>query len=68
MYKSLGGYNWNGLYSEPDPLECPISMKPSSIDNDSSESITKSAQEFHLALENLKSVSKHLKVEFIKLN
>ncbi|XP_063906721.1 transmembrane protein 161B [Zophobas morio] len=60
MYKTLGEYTWSGLFREPpDPNECPITppSQSSSIDPfSSSESIAQSAAEFHLALENLKSV------------
>lgn len=65
MYKSLGGYSWNGLFIEPpNNMECLASDEtPQVIDpftvtsEESSGTITQSAQEFHLALENLKSVS-----------
>lgn len=61
MYKTLGGYNWSGLFFEPAAGdECPLSM-PEEIQNvpimDSEESIKYSAQQFHLALESMKSVT-----------
>lgn len=58
MYKTLGEYSWNGIYKNIEPLECPIKMQGTIVnDVDGSEgTITRSAQEFHLALENLKSV------------
>lgn len=57
MYKTLGEFSWNGIFKEQDPLECPISAPNAIINDESVGTITKSAQEFHLALENLKSVS-----------
>jgi hypothetical protein len=60
MYKTLGEYSWGGLFKEPpDPNECPLTPPndKNTIDPfSSSESIAQSAAEFHLALENLKSV------------
>lgn len=57
MYKTLGEYSWSGVFKEPEPLECPIKAQNNAVlDDDTVGTITKSAQEFHLALENLKSV------------
>lgn len=52
MYKSLGDYTWNGSVAQ----ECPITPPKSTIDPFEGESITKTAEEFHLALDNLKLV------------
>lgn len=61
MYKTLGGYHWSGLFLESAASdECSVSM-PEEIQNtptmDSEESIKYSAQQFHLALESMKSVN-----------
>lgn len=55
MYKTLGGYSWIGLFKATEPAECPVSQTPiiSVADDDS---IAKSAQDFNLALNNLKTV------------
>lgn len=56
MYKTLGGYSWNGLLIDDE--SCAVDSAPDISDADeSSKSIIKSAQEFHMAVENLKSVS-----------
>lgn len=57
MYKTLGGHYWN---PPQDIDECPLGAKTSTSDpftaEDVTESITQNAQQFQLALENLKSV------------
>lgn len=58
MYKTLGEYSWRGLYVEPADEECALGAPPSVV-GDSSEaadSIVKSAENFHMALDSLKSV------------
>lgn len=63
MYKTLGGYYWTGSFKDVNVDECPMndeSRQPSIElfkDTDNSETITKTAAEFHLTLENLKMVS-----------
>lgn len=61
MYKTLGGYTWSGFWSEPlSNDECSLTMPPEELpivpEDDSEESIKQSAQQFHLALESVKSV------------
>lgn len=57
MYKTLGEFSWSGLFREP-TNECPVNP-PKTIDpfETSNDSIAQSAAEFHIALENLKSVN-----------
>lgn len=58
MYKTLGSYSWTGIVYEPE--ECPNTSVPfssSDATQETFESIAKSAQEFNLALDNLKMVS-----------
>lgn len=60
MYKTLGAYSWIGMFKEPaDYKECSVTSAPlpSTESENSFESIAKSAQEFNLALDNLKTVS-----------
>lgn len=59
MYKTLGEYSWSSIYKESEPLECPAKVYSNIVSGEDG-TITKSAQEFHLALENLKSVSNML--------
>lgn len=54
MYKTLGGYHWNGMLMDEE--SCSIDGGPVNIVNNDNESILKSAQEFHIAVESLKSV------------
>lgn len=59
MYKTLGSYSWTGVVYEPE--ECPIPIKNIPLSSgdtaqEAFESIAKSAQEFNLALDNLKMV------------
>jgi len=58
MYKTLGGYSWNGLFQEPmNPMECPLTVPPAmDTDPEAAQTITQNAEEFQLALESLKSV------------
>lgn len=57
MYKTLGAYTWIGMFKDPEPYaECPASQKPPIITGGADDSIAKSAQEFNLALNNLKTV------------
>lgn len=55
MYKTLGEFSWNPLIAESTAEKCSIPNIPDTIISDN-QSITKSAQQFHLALENLKLV------------
>lgn len=62
MYKTLGAYTWIGMFKEPEPYaECSATEKPpiSFSADDTEQSIAKSAQEFSLALNNLKTVKKN---------
>lgn len=55
MYKTLGMYSWIGMFKEPESYEeCSAAQAPPPISAE--DSIAKSAQEFNLALNNLKSV------------
>lgn len=56
MYKTLGGFSWNGILNDE---ECAVNSKPYeyvSNDEKSSQTILESAQEFHVTVESLKSV------------
>lgn len=55
MYKTLGEFSWNPLIAESTAEKCSIPNIPDTIISDN-QSITKSAQQFHLALENLKLI------------
>ncbi|KAF2880597.1 hypothetical protein ILUMI_25578 [Ignelater luminosus] len=55
MYKTLGGYSWNGMLFDDE--SCAVDSAPDISDTDeTNKSIIKSAQEFHMAVESLKSV------------
>lgn len=59
MYKTLGGYSWTGLFVDPVTEECSITDLPENVNvplMDTEESMKHSAQQFHLALESVKSV------------
>lgn len=59
MYKTLGAYSWIGMLKEPEPYaECSASQKPpiSVLSDGTDDSIAQSAQDFNLALNNLKTV------------
>lgn len=62
MYKTLGGYTWQGLFiSTPESDECginppPDNTIPSSTGDIEDQTLVQSVQHFHLAMENLKSV------------
>ncbi|XP_043461883.1 transmembrane protein 161B [Leptopilina heterotoma] len=60
MYKTLGGYTWEGLYKGVNLDECPIDespMIPSTITSDDSEkTVAESAQELQLAFSSLKQI------------
>lgn len=56
MYKTLGEFSWNGFMIGYDTEKCSIPKVAETIISDD-QSIKKSAQQFHLALENLKSVN-----------
>lgn len=60
MYKTLGGYTWDGMLREaPEFMECSADAPHASSEGDKNEeSIKYSAQQFHLALDSLKSVRK----------
>ncbi|KAK9703925.1 putative transmembrane protein 161AB [Popillia japonica] len=55
MYKTLGEFSWNGFMIGYDTEKCSIPKVAETIISDD-QSIKKSAQQFHLALENLKSI------------
>lgn len=63
MYKTLGGYTWQGLFiSQPGSDECGLNpptddatIAPTSGDIED-QTLVQSVQHFHLAMENLKSV------------
>lgn len=57
MYKTLGEFSWNGFTLGSNTEKCSIPTVPDNIIPDD-QSIKKSAQQFHLAFENLKSVIK----------
>lgn len=63
MYKTLGGYTWEGLYKGVNLEECPIDESPtipSTIASDDSEkTVAQSAQELQLAFSSLKEVSQN---------
>lgn len=60
MYKTLGGYTWEGLFRDSPIEECPADQPPKilpSIFNENEEkTVVQTAQEFHLALDSLKQV------------
>ncbi|XP_018575626.1 transmembrane protein 161B isoform X1 [Anoplophora glabripennis] len=62
MYKTLGGYTWSGSINDANLDECPMNSENNqpSIDpfqtSDDAGTITKTAADFHLTLENLKMV------------
>lgn len=63
ILKTLGGYSWSGLFSKS-AEECPISdeeqiINSTSIVRDSVQNIFNSTKEFHMAIENLKMVSRY---------
>lgn len=69
MYKTLGGYTWSALFKEYIEEECslepPKSLLIEEVTNEETEkTIVQSAQQFHLALENLKSVKFHVHIHY----
>ncbi|GLG97663.1 Uncharacterized protein GBIM_04385 [Gryllus bimaculatus] len=59
MFKTLGGYSWDGLFVEaPSAQECPADTPITPVTQilGEGESIKQSAQQFTLALDNLKQV------------
>ncbi|XP_015596246.1 transmembrane protein 161B isoform X2 [Cephus cinctus] len=60
MYKTLGGYTWEGLYKDILIEECPADKPPKILPTmtpDSNEkTVIQTAQEFHLALDSLKQI------------
>ncbi|XP_076301078.1 transmembrane protein 161-like emei [Lasioglossum baleicum] len=60
MYKSLGGYTWEGIFREPALEECPADEPPRSIlrgtNDDPERSVVQTAQDFQLALSSLKQI------------
>ncbi|KAJ8973581.1 hypothetical protein NQ317_001607 [Molorchus minor] len=63
MYKTLGEYSWTGFMKEPpNPEECPINSENISSDidpfksSDDTATVYKSAAEFHVTLESLKTI------------
>ena len=61
MYKTLGGYTWEGLYREITYEECRMDESPTFPpiipSADEEKTAAQSAQEFQLALSSLKQVS-----------
>lgn len=61
MYKTLGDYSWSGLFKDPQTNlnECSVNSAQRLMESieKQPDSISKSAAEFHLALDNLKSVN-----------
>lgn len=61
MYKTLGGYTWEGLYKTINSEECPIDESPvissTILSDDSEKTVAQSAQELQLAFSSLKQVS-----------
>lgn len=60
MYKTLGGYTWSGSLKDINLDECPMNGEGSQANHfknsDEAGTITKTAADFHLTLENLKMV------------
>ncbi|XP_022909493.1 transmembrane protein 161B [Onthophagus taurus] len=55
MYKTLGGFSWNGLLGNQNLEECPAnSFEQTNLEGE--DNIQNSAHQFHLAIENLKNV------------
>lgn len=55
MYKTLGGYTWEGLLKAPSPEECPADQLPKFIsdvinDYDNEKTVVQTAQDFQLTL------------------
>ena len=60
MYKTLGGYTWEGLYKEVVYEECSIDESPlpsTVLSADGEKTVAQSAQELQLAISSLKQVS-----------
>ncbi|XP_051171489.1 transmembrane protein 161B [Leptopilina boulardi] len=60
MYKTLGGYTWEGLYKTINSEECPIDESPvissTILSDDSEKTVAQSAQELQLAFSSLKQI------------
>lgn len=68
MYKTLGEFSWNGFFSNTVIGECPVSDRAKNIISQDDQTITESAIQFHIALENLKSVTINSSMIKIKTN
>ena len=61
MYKTLGGYTWDGLFKGTAAQECPLDDSPELVpsmmsNNDSETTVGQTAQDFQLALGSLKQI------------
>ncbi|XP_024222295.1 transmembrane protein 161B isoform X1 [Bombus impatiens] len=61
MYKTLGGYTWEGILKGPSLEECPADEPPKSLSNiinahDNEKTVAQTAQDFQLALSSLKQI------------
>ncbi|XP_023245035.1 transmembrane protein 161B [Copidosoma floridanum] len=59
MYKTLGGYSWEGVYKNLDSEECPAPEplpEPKTFINDEEKTIAQTAHEFHLALSTMRQI------------
>ncbi|XP_043265635.1 transmembrane protein 161B [Colletes gigas] len=61
MYKTLGGYTWEGLLKGTAVEECPANELPKSVltimnNNDNERTVVQTAQDFQLALGSLKQI------------
>ncbi|CAK9795023.1 Transmembrane protein 161B [Anthophora plagiata] len=61
MYKTLGGYTWEGLLKGSSLEECSADEPPNSVsnltnDNDNERTVVQTAQDFQLALSSLKQI------------
>ncbi|XP_078032967.1 transmembrane protein 161-like emei [Augochlora pura] len=60
MYKSLGGYTWEGIFKEVALEECPADDPPISVlkgtSDDYEKTVVQTAQDFQLALGSLKQI------------
>ncbi|XP_046740679.1 transmembrane protein 161B isoform X1 [Diprion similis] len=60
MYKTLGGFTWEGLLRDVPIEECPADQAPKIVspifDDNDEKTVVQTAQEFHLALDSLKQV------------
>ncbi|KAJ8682434.1 hypothetical protein QAD02_018226 [Eretmocerus hayati] len=58
MYKTLGGYTWEGIYKNLDSEQCSAPTAPAdqNIFSDEEKTVTETAQEIHLALNSMKQI------------